>query len=89
MPHSPDAPRHDKESRRRAREDKLAASLRENLLRRKAQARSRKSGGTDCAGGTVPVPPSVDLEAADLEAEDVVRDTDASNTTNANGEGGT
>jgi hypothetical protein len=72
MQHKPGAPGPDKESRRRAREDKLAVALRENLLRRKAQARTRKGDGAGGAGGEAPAPPSVDLEA-----EGVVHDTNA------------
>lgn len=64
-------PGRDNESRRKARSDKLAASLRENLLRRKAQARGRKNND---AADTSPTPASVDLEA-----EDVVPDTDRTN----------
>jgi hypothetical protein len=47
----------DKKSKRKAREDKLAASLRENLLRRKSQARARRQGEVR------------DSEAADKEVE--------------------
>ena len=71
MQRSPHAPGPGKESKRKEREDKLAASLRENLLRRKAQARGRKN---PAAADTSPSPASVDLEA-----EDVVPDTDATN----------
>ena len=66
-PHAP-GPGLNNESRRKARADKLAALLRENLLRRKAQARGRKN---TAAADTSPSPAS-----ADLEAEGVVPDTD-------------
>ena len=76
MSRNPHAPEADKQSRRKARAAKLAASLRENLLRRKAQARSRKAGGAKAGGAadTATTQPSVDLEA-----EGVVPDTEATN----------
>ena len=47
----------DKKGKRKEREDKLAASLRANLLRRKSQARARRQGEAQ------------DSEAADKEVE--------------------
>jgi hypothetical protein len=44
-PHSPTT------ESRAEREKRLAAALRENLRRRKAQARGRQSGAGDAAGG--------------------------------------
>lgn len=64
-----------KDSKRAARQDRLAASLRENLLRRKAQARLREAGA---AADQPSPPPPVDGEV-DLEAKGVVLDTGASN----------
>jgi hypothetical protein len=61
----------DKKSKRKAREEKLAASLRENLVRRKSQARARRQGDAR------------DSEAADkevevdLEVKAIVPDTDS------------
>jgi hypothetical protein len=82
MQRSPQAPGSDKESRRQARADKLAASLRENLLRRKTQARSRNSEGD---GGPADRARSAnELGAAELEAESVVGDTDAADAPDAN-----
>jgi hypothetical protein len=59
----------DNKSKRKERQDRLAASLRENLLRRKSQTRARKADG---AADQATAPPSVDLEA-----EGIVHDTGA------------
>ena len=92
LPEHPDPMRHDqnpprldknigldKKSKRKEREDRLAASLRQNLLRRKAQARARRDGeARDSqaqgrkAGNNEAEPPTVDLEV-----EAIVPDTGA------------
>jgi hypothetical protein len=60
----------DKKSKRKAREDKLAASLRENLLRRKSQARARRQGEARDSE-------AADKEEVDLEVKAIVPDTKA------------
>jgi hypothetical protein len=60
----------DKKSKRKAREDKLAASLRENLLRRKSQARARRQGEAQDSEAEV-------KEEVDLEVKAIVPDTKA------------
>jgi hypothetical protein len=62
MRHDQNSPGSGKKSERK---DRLAASLRENLLRRKSQARARKAGG------------AADKEAeVDLEVKAIVPDTE-------------
>lgn len=64
MQNDPHPPGPGKEGRRRTRQDRLAASLRENLLRRKAQARTRKAGAAvDLRLSARPADAEVDLEA--------------------------
>jgi hypothetical protein len=61
----------DKKSKRKEREGRLAACLRENLLRRKSQARARRQGEARDSEAT-------DREVeVDLEVKAIVPDTEA------------
>lgn len=63
-----DPPKLAKQSKRNVREAKLAVSLRENLMRRKAQVRARKD--------RVAVGQATGQPLVDLEAEGIVDDTE-------------
>ena len=66
----------DKKSKRKAREDKLAASLRENLLRRKSQARARKADSAADKESRI-VDPEVEAIAPDTDAANAITDADS------------